>query len=129
MELVRSMLHSQKVPSKFWHEATQTVVYVLNRTLDRTPYEAWFGTKPSLSHLCIFGCSAYIYAEKHTRSKLDSKSLPGLFMGYSDTSKCYRVWDLTKDKIVLTRDVIFHEASSTLPPIPTSSPLSLLAQS
>jgi muramidase (phage lysozyme) len=123
------MIHSQSVPSKFWGEAMQTAVYVLNRTLfrilDRTPYESWFNTKSSFSHLFIFGCPAYIYAEKHTRTKLDPKSQPGLFMGYSDTSKAYRIWDLTKEKIVVTRDVIFHKTlfpsvSLPLPPVSSS---------
>jgi hypothetical protein len=36
MELVRSMIHSQQTPPHFWAEATQTTVYVLNRTLSRT---------------------------------------------------------------------------------------------
>jgi hypothetical protein len=123
MELVGSMIHSNQTPSHFWAEATQTAVYVLNRTLSRTlprtPYESWFGKKPSLSHLRIFGCPAFIYAEKHTHTKLDPKSRPGLFMGYADESKAYQVWDLTKSKIVITRDVIFHKTPST--PHPSSS--------
>jgi hypothetical protein len=129
MELVRNMIHSQNVPSKFWGEATQIAVYVLNctlsRNLDRTPYESWFHVKPSLSHLLTFGCSTYIYAEKHTRSKLDPKSCFGLFMGYSDTSKAYRIWDFSKDKIVITHDVLFHETKTALSPASISPSPSL----
>jgi hypothetical protein len=120
MELVRSMMQSRNVVPKFWAEATHTAIYVLNRTLSRTlqrtPFESWFHRKPSLSHLRIFSCPAYIYAEKHTRTKLDSKSRPGIFMGYAKESKAYRIWDTTKNKIVISRDVIFHESS-----IPSSS--------
>jgi hypothetical protein len=56
-------------------------------------------------------------------------------MGYVDESKAYRVWDLTKDKIVITRDVIFHKVSpvlssstmeSSITPIsPTPSPITV----
>lgn len=114
MELIRSMLHSRNVRAKFGAEAVQTVVYVLNRTSSftrprTTLYEAWWGIKPSLNHLRIFGCSAFIHAEKHTRTKLQPKSRPGMFVGYSDESKAYRVWDFTKDKIVITRDIICNE--------------------
>jgi hypothetical protein len=118
MELVRSMIHSQNVPPKFWAETTHTAVYVLNRTLSRTllrtPFESWHHQHPSLSHLRTFGCPTYIYAEKHTRSKLDSKNRPGIFMGYTTESKAYRIWDTTKDKIVISRDVIFHETSTSI---------------
>jgi hypothetical protein len=124
MELVRSMMHSQDVAPKFWAEAMHTAIYVLNRTLSRTlprtPFESWFQRKPSLSHLRTFGCPAYIYVEKHTRMKLDSKSRPGIFMGYAAESKAYWIWDTTKDKIVISRDVIFHEShvSCSFSPIP-----------
>jgi hypothetical protein len=93
MELVRSMIHSNQTPSHFWAEATQTAVYALNHTLSRTlpctSYESWFGKCPSLSHFRIFGYLAFIYAEKHTRTKLDSKSCPSLFMEYAEESKAY----------------------------------------
>jgi hypothetical protein len=46
-------------------------------------------------------------------------------MGYAEESKAYRIWNTTKDKIVISRDVIFHEscnpAPSSLPP-PRSLP-------
>ena len=121
MELVRSMLHSRNVPAKFWAEAVQTAVYVLNRTTSTsrshtTPYEAWWGLKPSLNHLRIFGCSAFIHAEKHTRTKLKPKSRPGMFLGYSEESKAYRIWDLTKQKVVITRDIICNEQDPLLFP-------------
>jgi hypothetical protein len=139
MELVHSMIYSQKTPSHFWAKATQTAVYVLNWilscTLSCTPYESWYRKRPSFSYLCTFSCQAFIHAEKHTHTKLESKSRPGLFMGYVDESKAYRVWDLTKDKIVITRDVIFHKVSpvlssstmeSSITPIsPTPSPITV----
>jgi hypothetical protein len=54
-------------------------------------------------------------------------------MGYATESKAYRVWDLTKDKIVITRDVLFHETSqlsapsSSLPVSPTPSTVTILS--
>jgi hypothetical protein len=121
MELVSSMMHSCDTAPKFWTEATYTAIYVLHKTLSRTllytPFESWYQCNPSLSHLRIFGCPAYIYAEKHRRTKLDSKSHPRIFIGYTEESKAY-CWDTTKDKIVIICNVIFHENS-----VPTSSPL------
>jgi hypothetical protein len=44
------------MPAVFWGEAVVTVVYILNRSPTKalngmTPYEAWHGRKPAVSHL------------------------------------------------------------------------------
>lgn len=46
MELVRGIMHFRNVPAKFWAEAVQTAIYVLNRTTSfsrsyTTPYKAY----------------------------------------------------------------------------------------
>jgi hypothetical protein len=48
----------------FWGEAVVTAVYILNRSPTKTlngmtPYEAWHGRKPTVSHLRVFGCLAF----------------------------------------------------------------------
>ena len=54
--------------------------------------EAFTRKKPSLDHLRIFGCPFYIYIPKHKRKKLDPASMKGIFVGYSNTSKAYRIY-------------------------------------
>ena len=58
MEAARSMLHAVSQPMKFWGAAVATAVYLRNRSPTRalngvTPYEAWRGEKPDLSHLRV----------------------------------------------------------------------------
>jgi hypothetical protein len=53
MEMVRCMLHQKELPKKLWAEAASTTVFIQNRLPTRalqnqTPFEAWFGFKPSL---------------------------------------------------------------------------------
>ena len=43
------------------------------------------------------------------RDKLDKKSEPGIFIGYSSTSKAYRIYLPQNNKIVVSRDVKFLE--------------------
>ena len=43
------------------------------------------------------------------RTKLDPKFNKGIFLGYADGVKGYRLWDPTAHKIVISRDVIFVE--------------------
>lgn len=118
VEAARSMIHASHINIRFWGEAIMCATYVLNRTgtrtLDnKTPFEAWHKVKPSVSHLRIFGCDAYVHVPKALRKKLEPKSRKGLMMGYSETSKAYRIWDIDSRKIVEARDVLFNEDSVT----------------
>lgn len=117
MEAVRSMLYSANVHAKFWGEALHTAVYCLNRTgtrmLDgKTPFEKWHGIRPCVSHVRIFGADAFIFVPKELRTKLAPKSTRGIFMGYSQYSKAYRIWVNSTQKIVESRDVLFDENSA-----------------
>ena len=138
MEGVRSSLYHSQLPLSFWAEAVVYIVYTLNRTCSRvhgqqTPFELYTGIKPSLSHLCPFGCPVYVYIPAQLHKKLDAKSRRGIFVGYSDESKGYRVWDPTKKQVVTTRDLVFDERaflqipkSSAVIPLTTISPSPVL---
>jgi hypothetical protein len=86
------------MPVVFWTEAVVTAVYILNRSPtkalnDRTSYEAWHGRKPAVSHLQVFGCLTFGKELGHI-GKLDDRSTPGVFIGYTKGSKPYRILDL-----------------------------------
>ena len=74
-----------------------------------TPYEALFGSKPSVNHLRIFGCIAYSHVAKDERRKLDSKSWKLILLGYADNRKAYHLYDFQKRRVVFSRDVVFNE--------------------
>jgi len=64
VEMARAMIYSNSLPLCLWAEAVATAAYVLNRVPNRketqvTPYDLWYGRKPDISHLTIFGCRAY----------------------------------------------------------------------
>jgi hypothetical protein len=118
MESVRSMIYAANVHLRFWGEAAHTAVYCLNRTATRmlhgrSPFEAWHGVRPSVSHMRIFGADAYMFVPDELRTKLAPKSNRGIFMGYSQNSKAYRIWLNDKQKIAESRNVLFDEASVT----------------
>ena len=65
MEGVRRCLHHARINLKFWAEAVRYMVYTLNRTgtrllQDYTPFEAYFGVPPFVSHLKPFGCPTFV---------------------------------------------------------------------
>jgi transposase InsO family protein len=117
MNMVRSMLSAKKIPKKFWPEAVNWTVHVLNRSPtfvvnNKTPEEAWSGIKPSVHHFRVFGCIAYAHVPDCKRSKLDDKSVKCVLLGISRESKAYRLYDPISQKIIVSRDVIFDENSS-----------------
>ncbi|GJR53952.1 retrovirus-related pol polyprotein from transposon TNT 1-94 [Tanacetum coccineum] len=116
VEMTRSTLKSKSLHNSFWAEGVATAVYLLNisptkAVWNETPYEAWCGNKPSVSHLRVFGCICYALCtiEKH---KPEEKSQKFIFVGYFTQSKAYRLYDPTHEKIVVNRNVLFDKSSS-----------------
>ena len=70
------------------------------------------GERPEVSHLKIFGCLVYIHIPNEKRSKLDASGKKGLFIGYSEQSKSYRIYISAYHQIELSRDVTFDEYSA-----------------
>ena len=93
-------------------ELANTVVYLKNRSptsaVATTPYELWNGVKLNLTHLRILGSTAYIHIPKVKQTKLDTHSHKGILVGYGGTNQ-YRVWDLTRKDVVVSRDVRFDK--------------------
>ena len=70
----------------------------------------WYGRKPDLSHIQVFGCMGYAYILDATRQgKLSSKAWKLRFVGYSLQAKGYSLIDETTLKVIIQRDVIFYE--------------------
>ena len=61
-----SCIHVKRAPSK---------------SVETTPYELWFGKKPKLSFLKVWGCDAYV--KRLQPDKLKPKSEKCVFIGYS----------------------------------------------
>jgi len=54
---------------------------------DKTPFEAWYGYKPSLTFLKVFGCVCFAHVPQVKHDKFDKKAILGIFVGYSSVSK------------------------------------------
>lgn len=119
MEAARSMLfacNEEKQKQFLWAEAVNTAVDVVNRSgtssmKDKTPFELWFEKSAILDNLKVFGSIVYSHIPKQNRRKLDKKSTKCVFVGYSEHSNCYRVYNPEKRTIQVVRDVVFAKAS------------------
>ena len=108
--MARALLKQRGVPALYWGEAVVTVVYILNRSPTKaldgmTPYAAWHGGKPAVSHLRVFGCLAFAKELGHI-GKLDDRSTPGVFIGYAEGST-------RRQRVRTARDVVFDEGRGT----------------
>jgi hypothetical protein len=74
-------------------------VYIQNRCphaifKDKTPEEIFSEIKPEAGHLRIFGCPVYIHVPKEKRTKMEPLGKKGVFVGYNENSKAYRIYVL-----------------------------------
>ena len=60
-------------------------------------------------HLNIFGFPMYLHVQKEKRSKLDPLGKKGIFVGYREQSKAYRIYIPGFRQIKINRDVTFDE--------------------
>jgi hypothetical protein len=80
------------------------------KSLDgKTPFEAWFGRRPGVKHLRVFGCTAYAKKLGPGLTKLADRAIPGIFLGYEIGAKGYRIYDPKKDRLMVLRDIVFDE--------------------
>jgi len=108
------MLQGKSISNVFWAEGINTAVYLKNRSPTKslelkTPFEAFYGYKPKVSHLRVFGCKAFAHIPKDERRKLDAKSIKCIFVGYCDKHKPYKLFDRSTHRLLASRDVVFHE--------------------
>ena len=66
----------------------------------------------SVSHSNIFGCVAYAHVPDELRMKLDKKGPKFIFVGYSEDTKAYKLYDPITRKVIISRDVQFFENKS-----------------
>ena len=112
-EMATCMLNDVGLDKKYWGEAMYTATYLQNRipsrSIPRTPFELWWGRKPDLKHLRVYGSEAYVHVPNVKRGKLDSKARKLVFVGYAIEQKAYRFVDLETGKITISRDARFIE--------------------
>jgi hypothetical protein len=88
-------------------------VYIQNRIGDKvSAYERYFGTKPNLRHLQVFGIIAYVHIPKEKRRKLDAKAEKCILVGYSCEQKGYKCYNPQTKQACVSRDAVFDESAS-----------------
>ena len=115
MMMVRCMLLAANLPWRFWGEAIFTACYLRNRCCSKSingqiPYELWFERElldSELTLLKVFGCEVWTYVRPS--NKLQPRASKGIMLGYAENQRAYRIWDLERKEVILSRDAEFIE--------------------
>ncbi len=110
----RTLLFGSGLPAKYWSSALIHTVYLRNwlvHTVTRkTPFEAYFGAKPDLSCLKLFGSRVCEKRSGSCRSKLDRHDFKGVFLGYTATDQNIIYLDLDSGVVKSSHHVQYDEA-------------------
>lgn len=113
MDCARTLMIEKNIAIKYWKEVISTATHTLNivqlkKDSFKTPYELWYGYKPSVSYLKVFGRKCYILKESR-KGKFNVKGDEGIFFGYSCKSKAYRCLNLSAHKVIESAHVKVDE--------------------
>ncbi|POM60386.1 hypothetical protein PHPALM_30767 [Phytophthora palmivora] len=114
LDRVRCALKDADMAHKWWPEALMYMSYVQNRTIMRrlgykTPYETMNGKPPNVKELPVWGsvCFEHIPAALRKDKKLSARAVKCRFLGISEDTKGYRLWDIYNNKHLMSRDMLF----------------------
>ena len=112
INIVRTLLIHPSMPSKFWAEALCTATYLSNIRPSQVnpktiPYFSLFLCHPNYPELR--GCLCFPNTTATSPNKLAPRSLPYVFLCYSDEHKGYRCLDILSSSVLVSRHVTFVE--------------------
>ena len=114
LETGLTLLAHSHLSNRYWVDAFLTAVYIINRLptpiLDHmSPFLKLYNKEPDYNNLRVFGCLCYPLLRPQGLHKLEYRSKPCIFIGYSYAG--YRCLDPITNKVYLSRHVIFYESS------------------
>ncbi|GKC46050.1 tryptophan aminotransferase-related protein 3-like protein [Tanacetum coccineum] len=103
-----TLLAQACVPQHSGHYAFETVVYLINHMPSRTstnksPFEHIFKRSPEYYFPSVFGCLCFPHLRPYNRHKMDFRSTPCVFLGYSPSHHGYRCLDISTERLYIAR--------------------------
>ena len=118
VEMATAMLLEFHLPPYLWGEAIIYSTFLLNMAptkaiIDATPYIAWHNTKPDISNIHTFGCTAYVLRDTD-RHKFEAKTRIGTYLGPNMKGEGDRIYMTDTNKVIISRSVTYDETTSPL---------------
>ncbi|GKF83000.1 retrovirus-related pol polyprotein from transposon TNT 1-94 [Tanacetum coccineum] len=111
------MLIFSKLPEFLWAEAISTACFTQNISLVHTRYnkmhyELIKGRKPNVQYFYVFGSLCYLTNDQDDLGKMKPKADIGIFVGYSKSSRGFRIYNHRMRRIMETIHVKFDELTA-----------------
>ena len=112
-----AMMLTASLSEVYWEEARKTACYMYNRSpssndagFTTSPYESYYGTVPSVSHLKIFGSTCYPVNLTKAKGNHEPKAWPGIFVGYQDQQLSgWRIYLPRSNEFIVTAHASFFD--------------------
>ncbi|GJR15068.1 retrovirus-related pol polyprotein from transposon TNT 1-94 [Tanacetum coccineum] len=113
----RMMLIFSRLLEFLWAEVVATACFIQNRPIiytrhHKTPYELLHGRKPNVEYFHVFGSLCYLINDRDDLGKMKPKADIRVFIGYSKTSRGFRIYNQRTKKIMETIHVKFDELTA-----------------
>ncbi|KAK3237406.1 hypothetical protein CYMTET_52516 [Cymbomonas tetramitiformis] len=124
--MARALLLTSGFDVSMWPLATRHAVYILNRVFRKSlgwtsAYYLIRKKHADLSQLRVFGCKAYPFIDPTIREhKLSNRARELRYVGHSEVSSAYLLYDCESGKVVNSGMVTFSEKLDTLGKVVTS---------
>ncbi|GJT71675.1 integrase, catalytic region, zinc finger, CCHC-type containing protein [Tanacetum coccineum] len=117
VKAARTMLIFSKTLKFLWAEAIATACFTQNCSLvhiryNKTPYELIKGRKPNVQYFHVFGFLCYPINDHDDLGKMKPKADIGIFIGYSESSRGFCIYNHQTKKIMETIHVTFDELAT-----------------
>lgn len=109
-----SLLSTANMPLTFWPQAFATAVFLINRLptpvlSNLSPYQKLFTIAPNYEKLRTFGSLCFPWLRPYAPNKLEHRSTPCVFIGYSLTQSAYHCLEPSTGRVYTSRHVRFNE--------------------
>jgi hypothetical protein len=114
-----TLLFGSGLPAQYWSAALLHSVYLHNRLVHletkKTPFKGYYGLKPNLAYLKLFGARVCVKRTGNHRSKLDRYDYWGIFLVYASMDQNILYLDLDTGLVEQSHHTQFDEAGYLQP--------------
>ncbi|GJS27163.1 retrovirus-related pol polyprotein from transposon TNT 1-94 [Tanacetum coccineum] len=117
VEDARTMLIFSKTPEFLWDKAIATACFtqihsIVHTRYNKTPYELILGRKSNVQYFYVFGSLCYPTNDPDDLGKIKLKADISIFIGYSELSRGFRIYNYRTKKIMEMVHVKFDELTA-----------------
>lgn len=115
-----TIICEHSVPYKFWSEVVSTSCHIFSGCLIRPilkkiPHKLWNYKRPNIEHFHVFRSKYFVHNNgMYNIGSFDPWTVEGIFMGYSNSSRSYRIFNKRTLCIKESVHVVFDDANISM---------------